>query len=145
MWYRVGFFLFALSPLILAGSALAAPCAAVGGGFVPLECIQNSPRLSNLYGSGDFSTYLSRIFSALIAVGAIAAALRLTWAGFTYAMSDLPGVKTSAKDHIFQSIGGLVLLLSIALILYQINPDILKMKFLTRNTPSPVCADGRAC
>lgn len=98
------------------------------GGFVPLECFQGSRKLTDAYNTPELGPFMNKVFVGAISLGAILAVLRLAWAGFTYMASDLPGVKSNAKEIIGDTLLGLFLLLGIWLILNQINPDILKLK-----------------
>ncbi len=98
--------------------------------FVPLAPPDGS-KLGTLYSSStDLATFLSNLFSAALSIGAILAVLRLTYAGYQYMTSDAWSSKSHAKEIIGNVVLGLLLLLSIYLILYQINPDILKLNFL---------------
>lgn len=96
--------------------------------FVPLEDVSRSPKLAGAYNSSDLGALMNRVFVGAISLGAILAVLRLSWAGFVYMSSDLPGAKSNAKEIIWDTLFGLFLLLAIYLILKQINPDILKLK-----------------
>lgn len=98
-------------------------------GFQPLTDAGNSALLGDLFGGGDLSAFLQSAFQVAIAVGAIAAVLRLTWAGFLYMTSDVSGKKEDAKNAIWETLIGLALLLGLVLILQQINPDILNLTF----------------
>ncbi len=107
------------------------------GGFVPLADVSQSPKLVNLYGSQDFSSFINGLFKFAIAIGAIVAVLRLAYAGYLYmGQSDMWSHKGQAKTIIADVTLGLLLLLSIYLILYQINPDILTLKALRNITPA---------
>lgn len=88
--------------------------------------------------------FVNALFKTAIIAGAILAVLQLGYAGFKYMASDLPGVKNDARERIGRATLGLLLLLSIWLILYQINPDILKLDFLD-SVPKPpqTAAAGR--
>ncbi len=101
------------------------------GGFVPLECFSDSPRFADTYttgmAEGGLPTFLNKVFAGAIALGGILAVLRLAWAGFVYMGSDAWGQKEHAKEIIQDALIGLFLLIGIWLILYQINPDILKL------------------
>ncbi len=113
-------------------------------GFVPLEkSLENSPKLADAYGSEDLSGLMQKVFTGAISLGAILAVLRLAWAGFVYMSSDLWTSKENAKEIIKDTLLGLFLLLAIYLILYQINPDILKLKIDPR-TPQTSC-NGAIC
>ncbi len=104
--------------------------------FVPLADVSQSQKLSNLYGSTDFSNFINGLFKFAIAVGAIVAVLRLVYAGYLYmGQSDMWSHKGVAKGIIGEVTLGLLLLLAIYLILYQINPDILTLKALRNITP----------
>lgn len=98
-----------------------------GQTFVPLADFSGSPRLQDVYQSKDLPEFMSKLFYAAIAAGAILAVLRLAYAGFTYMASDLPGVKSNAKEIIGETLLGLFLLLGIWVILRQINPQILNL------------------
>jgi hypothetical protein len=98
--------------------------------FVPLAPSDGS-KLGTLYSnSPSLATFLSNLFAAALSIGAILAVLRLAYAGYLYMTSEAFGQKTHAKEVIGNAVLGLLLLLSIYLILYQINPDILKLNFL---------------
>lgn len=76
------------------------------------------------------SAFFSVLFTSAIAVGAILAVLRLGYAGFLYMTSDVWGDKQKATGIIQETVLGLLLLLAIWIILYQINPDILNLDIL---------------
>ena len=104
--------------------------------FVPLADVSQSQKLSNLYGSQDFSSFINGLFKFAIAIGAIVAVLRLAYAGYLYmGQSEMWSHKGEAKTIIADVTLGLLLLLSIYLILFQINPDILTLKALRNITP----------
>lgn len=99
-------------------------------GFCPLAPSDGS-KIGTLYSSSpDLATYLSNLFAAALSIGAILAVLRLTYAGYQYMTSDAWSSKHHAKEIIGNTVLGLLLLLSIYLILYQINPNLLKLDFL---------------
>ncbi|MBI5457616.1 hypothetical protein HY971_02740 [Candidatus Kaiserbacteria bacterium] len=104
--------------------------------FVPLAQTPGGSKLGQLYSSQDFSGFINGLFKFAIAIGAIAAVLRLVYAGYLYmGQSDMWSHKGEAKTIIADVTLGLLLLLSIYLILYQINPDILTLKALRNITP----------
>lgn len=106
------------------------------GGFVPLADVSQSPKLSHVYGSQDLSGFINGLFKFAIAIGAIVAVLRLAYAGYLYmGQSDMWSHKGEARTIMADVTLGLLLLLSIYLILYQINPDILTLKALRNITP----------
>lgn len=108
------------------------------GAFQPLTKGQNggvelAPFLTQAFGNTG-STGLVELFNAAfriaIAIGAILAVVRLVYAGFIYMSTDMFGVKNNAKEIIWSALTGLLLLLSIWIILNQINPDILNLDLL---------------
>ncbi len=103
--------------------------------FVPLVPPTQSSKLGNLYGSSDLSSFVNGLFKFAIAVGAIGAVLRLAYAGYLYMGTDMWSNKSAARAVISDVTLGLLLLLAIWLILYQINPDILKLNALKHITP----------
>ena len=106
-------------------------------GFVPLAQYSGG-KLGNLYSSsGDLSTFLNDLFKFALAIGALAAVLRLAYAGYLYmGAADMWSSKSEAKKVIGDVTLGLLLLLGIWLILNQINPDILKLNALRDFTPA---------
>lgn len=107
-------------------------------GFVPLAETPAGSKLGQLYTSTDFSNFINGLFKFAIALGAIAAVLRIAYAGYLYmGQSDMWSQKGVAKGIIQNVTLGLLLLLAIYLILYQINPDILTLKALRNITPLP--------
>lgn len=131
--YRV-YALCALSTL--AGICIFTPLIGHAQGFVPLADVSQSPKLSNIYNSSDFSSFINGLFKFAIALGAIGAVLRLAYAGYLYmGQSDMWSHKGEAKDIIKDVTLGLLLLLAIYLILYQVNRDILTLKALRNITP----------
>lgn len=140
-------FLF-LAVLVVAYAAYAAAGAPVvhaqsgSPTFVPLANTSGQDQgIQGLYDSTDLADYLNRIFKFAIGIGAIAAVLRLAYAGYLYmGQSDMWSHKGEAKRIMGEVVLGLLLLLGIWLILNQINPDILKLDALKSIQPvsSPV-------
>lgn len=97
-------------------------------GFVPLECFEQSGKLRGAYSEEDLGKFMQKLFVGAISLGAILAVLRLAWAGFVYMGTDLWGKKEHAKEVIRDTLLGLFLLIAIALILNQINPQLLQLK-----------------
>lgn len=101
-----------------------------GGTFQPLT--GGIPGISDT-GGGDRSLvdYLNTLFRFAIGIGALAAVLRITFAGIKYMTSEVSvSSKQSAIEDIQNSVLGLLLLLSVVIILQQINPDLLDLDFL---------------
>lgn len=106
--------------------------------FVPLADTPASSKLGNLYASTDLSNFVNGLFKFAIAIGAIGAVIRLAYAGYLYmGQSDMWSHKGDAKEIIGDVTLGILLLLAIYLILYQINPGILKLDALKRIKPVP--------
>ena len=94
--------------------------------------------LSNLFNSNtSLETFFSKLFYAALAIGAILAVLRLGYAGFIYMTTDVFPSHKRATEMIQQTVLGLLLLLSVWLILNQINPGILKLDILQNIKPAP--------
>ena len=103
-----------------------------GAAFAPLAKYSGTP-LEGIYSSTavwDLGDFLGGFFKFAIAVGAIAAILRIAYAGYLYMGSDITNNKGRAKTILTDVVIGLLLLLSIWIILYQINPNILKIDLL---------------
>ncbi|OGG51016.1 hypothetical protein A2763_00220 [Candidatus Kaiserbacteria bacterium RIFCSPHIGHO2_01_FULL_54_36] len=100
------------------------------GNFVPLAETPGG-KLAELYSSPDLSGFINGLFKFGIALGAIIAVLRLAYAGYLYmGQSDMWSHKGEARTIIADVTLGLLILLSIYLILFQINPDIVQFKAL---------------
>src|SRR3989344_5854065 len=104
-------------------------------GFVPLADASQSPMLQGIYESGNFGSYVNAMFKVALSVGAILAVLRIAYAGYLYMASDMWNTKAKAREILGNVVLGLLLLLSIYLILYQINPDILRLNIF-ENIPT---------
>ena len=127
--YRV----YALCALFtLVGLCALAPFISHAQAFKALTA-PGSGQLGQLYSGqlGDLSGFINKLFKFAISLGAIGAVLRLAYAGYLYmGQSDMWSQKGAAKEIIKDVTLGLLLLLSIYLILFQINPDILTLKAL---------------
>lgn len=110
------------------------------GGFVPLTKDADFQKIfgqSGTSGAGvnDLRTFINAAFKILLSVGAILAVLRIAYAGYQYMSSDAWGEKSHAKEILGDTVIGILLLLSVWLILYQINPQILDLKIKYITTP----------
>ncbi len=111
--------------------------------FVPLAETPSGSKLGNLYTSTtDFSSFVNGAFKFALALGAILAVLRIAYAGYLYMGNDMWSKKGQAKDIIADVTLGLILLLAVYIILYQINPEIVKLDALKRIKPIPESAAG---
>ncbi|MBI5644669.1 hypothetical protein HY970_01070 [Candidatus Kaiserbacteria bacterium] len=109
-------------------------------GFVALS----DANFSKLFGTpptpsdaNALANFFNSAFKTAISVGAILAVLRLAWAGYLYMGNDMWSHKSKAKEIIGDVVLGVLLLLSIWIILNQINPDILKLNILRNAKQAP--------
>lgn len=107
---------------------------AQSAGFAPLADLgsQGGSKLSTIYGSNGLRDYVNALFTFALSLGAILAVLRIAYAGYMYMGTDSWGNKNDAKKIIGDVVVGLLLLLSIWLILYQINPHLLDLNVLNQ-------------
>jgi len=89
-------------------------------GFVSIVCLPFLVKYDTI------GTLLNGIFQLAIAFGAIAAVLMLVIGGFQYMTQDAVGGQKEARARIQGAVLGLILLLLSYLILFVINPEILK-------------------
>jgi len=97
--------------------------------YTPLEKI---PGFETETASGDFYTYIQAVYKFGIWAVGIAALLMITIGGYMYIVSA--GNNSSmekAKGVITDAVIGLVLALTAYLLLYVINPDLVKIKKIT--------------
>ena len=114
------------------------PHAAAAQEFKPLAETPPGSRLGQIYASGGFTNFVNGLFKFAIALGAIAAVLRLSYAGYLYmGQSDMWSHKGQAREIIADVTLGLLLLLAIYLILRQINPNILDLNVLKQEQQNP--------
>lgn len=102
--------------------------------------------LSQLF-CGDSNTLpkmLNALFQFAITLGGILAILRIAYGGWLYmGRADMWSNKQHAKDVFRDAIIGLLLLLAVYLILFQINPCILQLGLLQGNN-SGACSPSQA-
>ena len=110
--------------------------------FVPLADYTGSKKLSTLFADQSLVTYLNTLFKMAITVGAIIAVLRLLYAGYIYMVSDVFVSKEKAKEIFRDVFLGLFLLLSIYIILSQINPNLLNLMPKIDKFVPPPAAQG---
>lgn len=93
---------------------------------------QNNFYMSNLFNpeSTSLEAFFNTLFVAAIAIGAALAVLRLSYAGIIYMTTDLITTKQNARQMIADVVLGLIVLLAIWVILFQINPDLLNLDIL---------------
>lgn len=110
-----------------------------GTAFVPISAPdQSSDPLNTLFGNqADVGSVLNSAFIVAISVGTILAMFRIAWAGWLYmGSSDMWSEKQHAKSVFQDAIIGLLILLAVWVILYQINPQILNVSNFLNSTPT---------
>src|SRR3989344_3365996 len=110
------------------------PCKSTA--FCPLADVSESLKLRELYKSDtDLVEYINSLFKVAISLGAIIAVIRLAIGGFMYMGGELWRTKEEAKMIFKDVFLGLFLLLSIWIILSQINPQLLNLKIDFQKVP----------
>jgi len=84
----------------------------------------------------NFAGLLNGLFRLLFAAGALFAVVMLVWGGITYMVSGAVGEVGEAKKRMQAAIFGLLLLAGAYLILYTINPQLLRFEIGNLDTPS---------
>jgi hypothetical protein len=74
--------------------------------------------------NNQIGDYLNIMIKVLIGASAAWLVLQIVLKGYQYITTDIPFLKTNAKERIFESFGGLLLALSAYLILNTINPQL---------------------
>jgi len=99
-----------------------APMAVCAGSYVAREAIPGSPRRNN------FIQYLGDLYGFGIAVAAILAIFMISFGAFVYIVSSAGNSAKmgNAKDMIFNAIYGLIIALIAYLILFVVNPDLVR-------------------
>lgn len=102
------------------------PIHAADQGYTPLEPLPGiGPEPG--YSSYDLSSYFQWIFAFAISIAGILAVLMIVIGGIQYMTAYGSESKiTDAKRRIYQALLGLLLAISAWLILYTINPDLVK-------------------
>lgn len=75
----------------------------------------------------DLITYIKYIYLFGISLVGVAALLSLVISGLMYMLSDTVVSKEDARKYIWGAISGLILALAAYLILYTINPNLIKL------------------
>ena len=79
--------------------------------------------------TGDFATYVGAIYKFGIAAVGIAALLMITIGGYLYAISaGNTALMDKAKGMIIDAMVGLLLAMLAYLIMYELNPDLVKIR-----------------
>lgn len=126
------------------------------GTFVSLTQNDNlGTSLTGVFKSGNgLADFFQGAFTTALVIGAMLAVLRLAYAGWLYmGAADMWGSKQKAKDVIFNAVLGLLLLISIWIVLNQINPTLLNLNITQTVQANPVqssaggvpCTAGGGC
>lgn len=76
--------------------------------------------------SGNLGDFLSSVYNFGVAAAAALAVLMIAWGGIEYMTTEAFFEKSEAKNKIKGALWGLLLVLASYLILWTVNPDILK-------------------
>lgn len=93
--------------------------------------VDDLPFVRDLGENAGLAGYLSSIFKLGIGLAVTLAIVMIVVGGIQYMVSDVPGVKVNAKGTIQNAIWGLVLVLASWLILYTINPALVRFDLIT--------------
>ncbi len=118
--------------------------------FVPLANYSGSTQLSEILKkdnlapstSNGLAAYINSIFKIVLSLGAILAVLRIAYAGYQYMGSEMWSNKSKAKEDLSNALVGLLLLFSVYLILWQINPNLLNLNVSLKGAQSPQTQSG---
>lgn len=102
------------------------------GDYVPIAPIPMGPG-GELATSGSLTQYLNALFQLALAGGAVLAAIFIAIGGFEYMLSEAMESKRDGKMRIMHALYGLAILLSVTLVLYVINPDLICLNIFEQN------------
>lgn len=94
--------------------------------YVPLETLPGLTEEGENLETSDLSPYLSGLFDFLVGLAVILAVFVISLGGFIYMSSDSFTGKSTGKDFIWNAVEGLLIVLGAYIILYTINPNILR-------------------
>jgi len=77
----------------------------------------------------DINEYIKGAFKPFLGLIAALSVVMIIWGGLEYIFSQVPGIKTEAKQRIWAAILGLILALGAYLLLETINPQIVETQF----------------
>jgi hypothetical protein len=107
--------------------------------YTPLEPI---PGLTLGGAELNFPDFLKAIFRLLFSLAALLAVGRLVIGGIMYMTSVSAGAKSQARTWATSSLYGLLILAGSYLILFTINPELIKLKLFVSSTPSVSSGGG---
>jgi len=127
-------FLLAASPFFVVDIAHAQTAGGCQNGvctYVPLEPLPGVNQTGL-----NFSTYVSGMFRLFISLGALFAVLMMVLAGISYMTSSSPLDLSKARGRATKALYGLLLLVACWLILYTINPNLLRFDLFEKGVPA---------
>ena len=103
-----------------------------GTGSLFAQTVVQTEYISQLFNpeKTSLTDFFNALFFTAIAIGGLLAVLRLGYAGIIYMTTDTFNLKQNAREIITNAVLGLLLLLAVYIILFQINPDILELCIL---------------
>mgnify|MGYP003393635183 CR=1 FL=1 len=129
--YHRALYLFIISTVIFCAIIMICVDHAFAQEFKTLANYERS-FLADVYKQDGLAPLANNLFLMALSFGGIAAVLRFAYAGYLYLGSDMWGNKQHAREILGDTALGLLLLLAIALILTQINPEILNLDVLSQ-------------
>lgn len=121
MKYLVHTFGFALT-LGIAGVVFAQE-----GDVLIVDTLTNIPNLTDASSANNIPDFLQNLYRYGIGIAAILAVVMITYGGFQYMTSEIPGVKADKRERVVQAVFGLILVLLPFLVFSIINPQILDL------------------
>lgn len=104
------------------------------GTYIPLAPLPSAAPAAGT----SFSVYVRGLFGLLIGVAAVLAVVMIVLGGIEYMSTDAVYGKSDGKERITQALYGLLIAISCWLILYTINPNLLKFDILNSVPNTPV-------
>lgn len=128
---------FKIFPIIFVSFILGLPGVLLAEDRPPFTPIVGIPGVTDP--SLNFSDYINALYALAISIAAIMAVIKIIIAGVKYMLSDVVTSKSEALSDIQGAIFGLIIVISSYLILYVINPQLIKMEvFMTKVVPVAV-------
>ncbi len=85
--------------------------------------------IPGLDSGNSIADYVNVLYKMSIAIGITLSILIIAYAGLEYMTVDVVAEKKKSKTRITHAIIGLLMLLGTYVVLYQLNPDIVSLKF----------------
>lgn len=92
-----------------------------------VDTLTNIPELTSEGSANNLPDFLQNLYRYGIGIAAILAVVMITYGGFQYMMSEVPGARTAKRQQIVQAIFGLILVLLPFIVFSIINPQILNL------------------